>query len=101
MSTEPARYRIRVQGQVGPEWSEWFSGLTITSEEPNETILFGPVVDQAALYGIPIPWGFRCARSCARHPPRRRRESLPQDTQPNHGNGLMSSARAVKRRVSL
>ncbi len=52
MSTEPARYCIRVQGQVGPEWSEWFGGMTITSDEPNETMLVGPVVDQAALYGI-------------------------------------------------
>ncbi len=52
MSTEPARYCIRVEGQIGSEWSEWFGGMTITSDEPNETMLFGPVVDQAALYGI-------------------------------------------------
>ena len=52
MVTEPARYCIRVKGQVGPEWSEWFGGMTITSDETNETILSGQVVDQAALYGI-------------------------------------------------
>jgi hypothetical protein len=52
MVTEPARYCIRVKGQVGPEWSEWFGGMTITSDETNETLLSGQVVDQAALYGI-------------------------------------------------
>ncbi len=52
MMTGPARYCVRVKGQVGPEWSEWFDGMTITSEEPNETMLAGQVVDQAALYGI-------------------------------------------------
>jgi hypothetical protein len=52
MVTDPARYCIRVKGQVRPEWSEWFGGMTITSDETNETLLSGQVVDQAALYGI-------------------------------------------------
>ena len=52
MVTDPARYCIRVKGQVGPEWSEWFGGITITSDETNETLLSGQVIDQAALYGI-------------------------------------------------
>src|SRR5258708_31012916 len=52
MLTATALYRIRVEGHVGPEWSEWFDGLTITSDAKNETILTGLVVDQAALYGI-------------------------------------------------
>jgi hypothetical protein len=52
MVTDPASYRIRVKGQVGPEWSEWFGGMTITSDETNETLLSGQVIDQAALYGI-------------------------------------------------
>ncbi len=52
MVTDPARYCIRVKGQVGPEWSEWFGGMTITSDETNETLLSGQVLDQAALYGI-------------------------------------------------
>ncbi len=52
MVTDPASYRIRVKGQVGPEWSEWFDGMTITYDETNETILSGQIVDQAALYGI-------------------------------------------------
>ena len=52
MLTDPASYSIRVKGQVGPEWSEWFGGMTITCNETNETTLCGQVVDQAALYGI-------------------------------------------------
>ena len=52
MVTDPASYRIRVKGQFGPEWSEWFDGMTITCDEHNETVLSGQVVDQAALYGI-------------------------------------------------
>lgn len=52
MVTDPANYHIRVKGQFGPEWSEWFDGMTITSDETNETTLSGQVLDQAALYGI-------------------------------------------------
>lgn len=44
--------RIRVKGQISERWSEWLDGLTITHVEPNETILTGPVQDQAALYGL-------------------------------------------------
>jgi hypothetical protein len=52
METEPTSYAIRVQGQIGSEWSEWFDGMSITSDEHNETLLSGRVLDQAALYGI-------------------------------------------------
>ena len=52
MLTDPARYCLRVQGQLGPEWSEWFDGMTITHDESNETTLCGQVRDQSALYGI-------------------------------------------------
>lgn len=33
MVTEPTSYAIRVQGQIGSEWSEWFDGMSITSDE--------------------------------------------------------------------
>jgi hypothetical protein len=52
MVSEPASYHIRVKGQIGPEWSEWFDGMTITADEHNETLFSGRVLDQAALYGI-------------------------------------------------
>jgi hypothetical protein len=31
---------------------EWFEGLSITLEEDDNTLLAGPVTDQAALHGI-------------------------------------------------
>lgn len=43
---------IRVKGQIHQQWSEWFGGLTISHSDPDETVLSGPVPDQAALYGI-------------------------------------------------
>ena len=51
MSTPPF-YQIKVRGHLDPSWSEWFEGLTITHEPNGETLLVGPVVDQAALFGL-------------------------------------------------
>ena len=48
----PEYYQLRVKGQLDPRWSEWFEGLTISHEADGSTLLAGPVVDQAALYGI-------------------------------------------------
>ncbi|MCL4302272.1 MAG: hypothetical protein KJ077_41675 [Anaerolineae bacterium] len=46
-------YQIRVKGHLPDYWSDWFGGLTlILDAERGETLLSGPVVDQAALYGI-------------------------------------------------
>jgi len=51
--TEPPMvYQIRVKGHLGLQWTEWFEGLTITLEENGDTLLTGPVVDQAALHGL-------------------------------------------------
>jgi hypothetical protein len=49
---EPMVYQIRLMGHLGDQWTDWFGGLTITLEENGETILTGPVVDQAALFGL-------------------------------------------------
>ena len=43
---------IRVKGQIDETWSEWFEGLAITHTEEGETVLAGPVVDEAAMYGL-------------------------------------------------
>jgi hypothetical protein len=43
---------VRVKGRIDERWSEWFDGLTITHTDQDETVLMGPVVDQAALYGL-------------------------------------------------
>lgn len=45
-------YQIRIKGYLSPQWTEWFEGLSITPLESGETLLTGPVVDQAALYGL-------------------------------------------------
>ncbi len=45
-------YQIRIKGHLGREWTDWFEGLTITPQEDGDTLLTGPVVDQAALYGL-------------------------------------------------
>ncbi len=45
-------YEIRVEGQLDPERTSWFDGLAITHTPDGETILSGPIVDQAALHGV-------------------------------------------------
>jgi hypothetical protein len=50
--SESVVYQIRVTGHLGREWTDWFAGLTITLEENGETLLTGPVSDQAALHGL-------------------------------------------------
>ena len=40
------------RGHLGREWTDWFGGLTLTLEDNGETLLTGPVVDQAALHGV-------------------------------------------------
>jgi len=47
-----AVYEIRVKGHLGGRWSEWFEGLAITNLENGEAVLFGEIVDQAALHGV-------------------------------------------------
>jgi hypothetical protein len=49
---QPEAYQIRLKGHLGIEWVDWFEGLTITLEDNGETLLSGPVRDQAALYGL-------------------------------------------------
>lgn len=49
---EDVTYRICVQGQLGPEWSGWFAGLTVSPEPDGTTLLAGRLADQAALHGL-------------------------------------------------
>jgi hypothetical protein len=49
---QPPVYQIRIEGHLGPEWSDWFGGLTIRLTDNGETLLTGTVVDQAALHGV-------------------------------------------------
>ena len=50
--SQPLVYQIRLTGHLGRHWTDWFEGLTITSLDNGETLLTGPVVDQAALHGL-------------------------------------------------
>ena len=45
-------YEIRLKGHLDDRWAEWFEGLTITLEDNGDTLLTGPVVDQATLHGL-------------------------------------------------
>ncbi|HNE02888.1 MAG TPA: hypothetical protein PKL78_13425 [Anaerolineales bacterium] len=48
----PKIFRIRIQGHLGQQWTNWFDGLTITLEEDGNTLLAGLVTDQSALHGV-------------------------------------------------
>ncbi len=50
--SQPMAYQIRIKGHLSAQWTDWFEGLTITLEDNGETLLTGPVVDQAALHGL-------------------------------------------------
>jgi hypothetical protein len=47
-----AVYQIRVEGLLDESWSDWLDGLTIETQACGETLLTGPVRDQAALHGL-------------------------------------------------
>ena len=51
-SEGPTVYENRIKGHMGPQWRDWFGGLTIQLEEDGQTVLTGPVADQAALHGL-------------------------------------------------
>ncbi len=46
-----SRYEIRVRGILDRRWTAWFEGLQVTSDG-EETVISGPVADQAALHGL-------------------------------------------------
>ncbi len=47
-------YKIRVKGHLNQHWSAWFDGMTITNEANGDSIISGPLVDQAALHSLLI-----------------------------------------------
>jgi hypothetical protein len=50
--SEPMVYQIRLKGHLGCQWANWFGDMTISREDDGNTLLTGPVVDQAALHGL-------------------------------------------------
>jgi hypothetical protein len=51
-SGQEMTYQIRINGHLGGQWTDWFEGLAITLDENGDTLLTGPVTDQAALHGL-------------------------------------------------
>jgi hypothetical protein len=49
---EPGVYEIRIKGHLPDRWAAGFAGLTLTREDDGATLFRGPLVDQAALYGL-------------------------------------------------
>jgi hypothetical protein len=45
-------YHIRIKGHLDLNWADEFDGLALRHLEDGTTLLYGPVVDQAALHGI-------------------------------------------------
>ena len=48
----PMIYAIRIKGHLGRQWTDWFGEMTFTLEDNGDTLMTGPVVDQAALHGL-------------------------------------------------
>ncbi|HCS40158.1 MAG TPA: hypothetical protein DIW44_11310 [Anaerolineaceae bacterium] len=48
----PPCYEIRLRGHLDSQWTDWFEGLTITLDDNGDTLITGPVIDQAALHGL-------------------------------------------------
>ena len=49
---QPPTYLIRIKGRLEPRWSVWFEEMSITAEANGDTLLRGPIVDQAALHAV-------------------------------------------------
>jgi len=45
-------YRFQVQGELSPNWMDWFEGLEIKVQTDGTTLLTGRLPDQSALHGI-------------------------------------------------
>ncbi len=52
LDSEGSWCEIRVRGQLGNEWSDWFGELELERSGNGEMILSGRIVDQGALIGI-------------------------------------------------
>ena len=51
-SSRSMLHQIRIAGHLDNHWAEEFGGFTITRQQNGDTFLTGPVMDQAALFGI-------------------------------------------------
>ena len=49
---QPMVYHIRIRGHLSDHWGRWFAGFTVALDDHGDTLLSGPVVDQAALHSL-------------------------------------------------
>jgi hypothetical protein len=49
---QPTLYQIRIKGQLDSQWTNWFEGMRVTPQDDGDTLVTGPVLDQAALFGL-------------------------------------------------
>ena len=49
---EPGCYEIRLKGHLDARWADQLEHMSFTHASDGTTILAGPLVDQAALYGL-------------------------------------------------
>ena len=47
----PPRYRIVVEGELGPRYASAFDGMTVRAHD-GETDITGPIIDQSHLQGL-------------------------------------------------
>jgi hypothetical protein len=45
-------YQIRIKGLLDRQWTDWFGGMNVAPTDNGDTLLTGPVEDQAALHGL-------------------------------------------------
>jgi hypothetical protein len=46
------KYQVRVEGELGQDWVDWFGGTAISRESGGVTLLTCVLADQAALDGL-------------------------------------------------
>jgi len=49
---QPLVYQLRIEGYLEDQWADSFGGMSVSREENGDTLLTGPVVDQAMLHGL-------------------------------------------------
>jgi len=54
LSSQPGGgvYEIHVKGHLNSQWSDWLEGMQVKLLDNGEMVLYGPIVDQAALMGV-------------------------------------------------
>lgn len=51
-SSRPLTYEVRIEGHLGSDWADWFDGVIVSRLDDGDTLLIGPMVDQAALHAV-------------------------------------------------